>query len=96
MRIVYLKENFGKLIITVLKCLSFVTAVYLIYKEIYNYTIVKPTSIEKTTKTMSQEFIPQMLFCPKPGISLDVVNELGYAGNQFLTDIFVQKQKQLK
>lgn len=55
-------------------------AIYLIIKEVQNYTIVKPTSIEKAAKTMSQEFIPEMLFCPKPGFRLDIVNKLGYEG----------------
>ena len=81
MKIFFSKEYFGKISASVvLKFCSSIMAIYLIIKEVQNYTIVKPTSTEKTTKTMSQEFIPEMLFCPKPGFRLDIVNELGYEG----------------
>lgn len=65
----------------------------LVYQELVNFVITKPTTISTQEKSLQNEDLPEVLVCAEPGFNLEAQRRFGYGGHQyyrgFIGDKFV-------
>ena len=77
------------LVVRFLKAVTVMLAAVLMAKEIYNYRVTKPTSVDKTTTNMKFSLAPEMLICPQPAFDLISLNKLNYSGTISQLNVFL-------
>ena len=68
------------ILVNLLKAVTVILAAILMANEIYNYLVIQPTSVDKTTTRMKFSLAPEILFCPQPAFDLQNLNKLNYGG----------------
>ena len=64
----------------ILKFLFIIIASYLIFEELYNFAVVKPSYTSTLKRKLSTEDFPEMIVCPEPSIDVNEVASKGYQG----------------
>ena len=64
----------------ILKIIFIIFASYLIFEEVYNFVVVKPTYTSTSKRKLSTEDFPDIIVCPEPSVDVNVVASKGYQG----------------
>ena len=62
----------------ILKIIFIIFASYLIFEEVYNFVVVKPTYTSTSKRKLSTEDFPDIIVCPEPSVDVNVVASKGY------------------
>ena len=56
---------------------------FLLLREVYHFTITKPTSTSFEHRDLSPEDFPDIMVCIKPAFNRDIALKYGYQGNLY-------------
>ena len=61
------------------KCVCALLSAFLVFQELYNYVVIKPTTSAKEEKELKSSDIPETVICGFPGFDDVVLTRYGYA-----------------
>ena len=69
-------KNFFSLICTSL-------TLYLVYQELYTFSISRPTTISTETGIFEKDDLPELVICSEPGLDIKAVEKYGYRMDKY-------------
>ena len=63
---------------SLVKLVCSLLTVFLIYQELVNFLLTRPTTVSSEEKTLDQNAFPDIFVCLEPGINSSANSELGY------------------